>query len=317
MKVFGPIPSRRLGQSLGINNIPPKTCSYSCVYCQVGRTSRMLTERREFYKPGDILGEVDEGITNIGKANETIDYITFVPDGEPTLDLNLGEMIEMLKSYKIKIAVITNGSLLWKKDVQEELSKADLVSIKIDSVLESVWRKIDRPQHTLSLSKIIEGIEKFSQHFKGDLLTETMLVEGINDFDESLKETASLVSWLDPTKAYLLIPTRPPSESWVKPPANEVINKAFQIFNERLNKVELITGYEGNDFIYTGNFEDELLSTLSVHPMREEAIKSVIAKSVAGWPILQKLLIEKKLVEVEYAGKKFYQRNFNEGVVSN
>jgi len=317
MKVFGPIPSRRLGQSLGINNIPPKTCSYSCVYCQVGRTSRMLTERREFYKPGDILGEVDEGITNIGKANETIDYITFVPDGEPTLDLNLGEMIEMLKSYKIKIAVITNGSLLWKKDVQEELSKADLVSIKIDSVLESVWRKIDRPQHTLSLSKIIEGIEKFSQHFKGDLLTETMLVEGINDFDESLKETASLVSWLDPTKAYLLIPTRPPSESWVKPPANEVINKAFQIFNERLNKVELITGYEGNDFIYTGNFEDELLSTLSVHPMREEAVKSVIAKSVAGWSILQKLLIEKKLVEVEYAGKKFYQRNFNERVVSN
>ena len=317
MKVFGPIPSRRLGQSLGINNIPPKTCSYSCVYCQVGRTSRMLTERREFYKPGDILGEVDEGITNIGKANETIDYITFVPDGEPTLDLNLGEMIEMLKSYKIKIAVITNGSLLWKKDVQEELSKADLVSIKIDSVLESVWRKIDRPQHTLSLSKIIEGIEKFSQHFKGDLLTETMLVEGINDFDESLKETASLVSWLDPTKAYLLIPTRPPSESWVKPPANEVINKAFQIFNERLNKVELITGYEGNDFIYTGNFEDELLSTLSVHPMREEAIKSVIAKSVAGWSILQKLLTEKKLVEVEYAGNKFYQRNFNEREVSN
>ncbi len=97
MKVFGPIPSRRLGQSLGINNIPPKTCSYSCVYCQVGRTSRMLTERREFYKPEEILSEVAERIINIRKANETIDYITFVPDGEPTLDLNLGEMIEMLK----------------------------------------------------------------------------------------------------------------------------------------------------------------------------------------------------------------------------
>lgn len=317
MKVFGPIPSRRLGKSLGINNIPPKTCSYSCVYCQVGRTSRMLTERREFYKPGDILGEVDERITNIGKANETIDYITIVPDGEPTLDINLGEMIEMLKSYKIKIAVITNSSLLWKKDVQEELSKADLVSIKIDTVLESVWRKIDRPQHTLTLSKIIEGIEKFSQHFKGDLLTETMLVKGINDFDESLKETASLISWLVPKKAYLLIPTRPPAESWVKPPVNEVINKAFQIFNERLSEVELITGYEGNDFVYTDNFEDELLSTLSVHPMREEAIESFIEKSIADWSILQRLLTEKKLVEVEYAGNKFYQRNFNERVIRN
>jgi wyosine [tRNA(Phe)-imidazoG37] synthetase (radical SAM superfamily) len=277
----------------------------------------MLTERREFYKPEEILSEVAERIINIRKANENIDYITFVPDGEPTLDLNLGEMIEMLKVYEIKIAVITNGSLLWKKDVQEDLFKADLVSIKIDSVLESVWRKTDRPQHTLSLSKIIEGIEHFSQHFKGDILTETMLVEGFNDFDESLKETASLISWLDPTKAYLLIPTRPPSESWVKPPSNESINNAFQIFDERLNKVELITGYEGNDFVYTGNFEDELLSTLSVHPMREEAIKSFIAKSVAGWPILQKLLTEKKLVEVEYAGNKFYQRNFNERAIRN
>jgi len=311
MKVFGPIPSRRLGQSLGINNIPPKTCSYSCVYCQVGRTSRMLTKRREFYKPEEILSEIAERITNIKKVNETIDYITFVPDGEPTLDINLGQMIEKLKSYKIKIAVITNGSLLWKEDVQENLFNADLVSIKIDTVLESVWHKINRPQHTLTLSKIIEGIEKFSQHFKGDLLTETMLVNGINDFEESLKNTSSLIGWLDPTKAYLLIPTRPPSESWVKPPANEVINKAFQIFNERLNKVELITGYEGNDFIYTSNFEDELLSTLSVHPMREEAIESFISKSVTGWSILQKLLTEKKLVEIDYAGEKFYQRNFN------
>ncbi len=317
MKVFGPIPSRRLGKSLGVNNIPPKTCSYSCVYCQVGRTSSMLTERREFYKPGDILGEVDEKITNIGKADETIDYITFVPDGEPTLDLNLGEMMEMLKSYKIKIAVITNGSLLWKKDVREDLFKADLVSIKIDTVLENAWYKINRPQHTLTLSKIIEGIEKFSQHFKGDLITETMLVEGVNDSDESLEETASLISWLVPKKAYLLIPTRPPAEGWIKPPVNEVINKAFQIFNEQLSEVELITGYEGNDFVYTGNFEDELLSTLSVHPMREEAIESFIKKSIAGWSILQKLLNEKKLVEVEYAGNKFYQRNFNQRVVSN
>ena len=317
MKVFGPIPSRRLGRSLGINNIPPKTCSYSCVYCQVGKTSRMLTNRREFYKPENILSEVAGRITDIKNANENVDYITFVPDGEPTLDINLGKMIENLKPYKIKIAVITNGSLLWKENVQEDLFKADLVSMKIDTVLESVWRKINRPQHTLTLSKIIEGIEKFSQHFKGDLITETMLVEGINDFDESLKETASLISWLSPQKAYILIPTRPPAESCVKPPVNEKINKAFQIFNERLNEVELITGFEGNDFAYTGSFEDELLSTLSVHPMREEAIESITEKSVHGWYILQRLISEKKLVEVEYAGNKFYQRNFNERAIRN
>ncbi len=309
MKVFGPIPSRRLGRSLGINNIPPKTCSYSCVYCQVGRTTRMQIERQKFYEPAEIMFDVNKKVKAAQKIGEPIDFLTFVPDGEPTLDLNLGNTIEQLKTFDIKIAVITNGSLLWMKDVQEDLFNADLVSIKVDSVIEEVWRKINRPHNKLSLSKVIKGIENFCQHFKGEILTETMLVEGINDFDESLIETAALINWLRPTKAYLLIPTRPPVESCVMPPSNEVINKAFQIFRNKVKNVELLTRYEGNDFSFSSDAEKELLSILSVHPMRKEAIETYLKKAGSNWDLIESLINKNLLEEVQYAGSKFLVKN--------
>ena len=143
--VFGPIPSRRLGRSLGINNIPPKVCSYSCIYCQIGATDSMSIKRNEYFSPKDILIEVSEKVKQLQSTGERIDYLTFVPDGEPTLDINLGKTIDLLKPLGIKIAVITNSSLLWDEEVQKDLFKADWVSVKIDTVDEKIWHKIDRP----------------------------------------------------------------------------------------------------------------------------------------------------------------------------
>jgi wyosine [tRNA(Phe)-imidazoG37] synthetase (radical SAM superfamily) len=183
--IFGPIPSRRLGRSLGVNNIPPKVCSYSCVYCQVGATDSMTIKRKVFFSPDEIYNEVSEKIRQIEKAGEKIDYITFVPDGEPTLDINLGNIIERLKSFGIRIAVITNSSLIWEKEVRNDLMKADWVSVKIDSVYDNIWRKINKPHGLLELQKIISGIKEFAFSFKGLLVTETMLVKGINDNKES------------------------------------------------------------------------------------------------------------------------------------
>ncbi len=125
---FGPVPSRRLGQSLGINNIPPKICTYSCIYCQLGITNNQIAQRKSFYKPKEIKHAVKNKIKEARGRREAIDYLTFVPDGEPTLDINLGKEIELLKTLDIRIAVITNASLLWKKDVQDDLSKVDCVS---------------------------------------------------------------------------------------------------------------------------------------------------------------------------------------------
>ncbi len=169
--LFGPIPSRRLGRSLGINNIPPKVCSYSCVYCQIGLTNSMSYRRQSFFTPDDIFDEAAARIAELSRANERIDYLSFVPDGEPTLDINLGKTIDKLKKFGIKIAVITNASLIWDRDVRSGLMNADWVSLKIDSVDEEVWRKIDRPHGSLHLDAIMDGAIEFSRAFKGMLVT--------------------------------------------------------------------------------------------------------------------------------------------------
>ena len=129
MLTFGPVPSRRLGRSLGINNIPPKVCTYSCVYCQLGSTIKMRIKRQNFFKPSEIQKEIKKKIEKVHEVGENIDYLTFVPDGEPTLDINLSREIDLLKPLGIKIAVITNASLIWREDVRNELIKADWVSL--------------------------------------------------------------------------------------------------------------------------------------------------------------------------------------------
>jgi wyosine [tRNA(Phe)-imidazoG37] synthetase (radical SAM superfamily) len=185
MIAFGPVPSRRLGRSLGINNIPPKICTYACVYCQLGRTIKMRVERAAFYEPEEILRDVRGKVEKARRAGEAIDYLTFVPDGEPTLDLNLGRAIDLLKPLGIKIAVITNSSLMWHEDSREALMQADWVSLKVDAVREDIWRRVDRPHGTLQLASIQDGILGFAKTYTGHLVTETMLVEGINDGESS------------------------------------------------------------------------------------------------------------------------------------
>jgi len=307
---FGPVPSRRLGRSMGINNIPPKICTYSCIYCQLGRTLKMQVERKKFYDVGKVVEDVKKKVEEAEKAGEHIDYLTFVPDGEPTLDINIGEEIKGLKQLGIKIAVITNSSLIWKEDVRNELCKADWVSLKVDAVSEGVWRRVDRPHGKLRLDEIMEGMRAFSQNFKGELVTETMLIDGVNDGDEEIENIASFVHGLSPRKSYISIPTRPPAED-VKPSPEQKINAAYQIFKGKKINVEYLIGYEGNDFAFTGNVEEELLGIMSVHPMRENAVKEFLEKANAGWDVVEKLLKENKLIETEYQGNKFYMRKLS------
>ena len=308
MIAFGPVPSRRLGRSLGINNIPPKVCTYSCVYCQVGRTLKMQVERRKFYDPEKILAEVQDKVERSKEAGEAIDYLTFVPDGEPTLDVHLGSEIELLKPLGIKIAVITNGSLIGREDVREELMEADWVSLKVDSVREEVWRRINRAHHALRLSSIQDGMLEFAEVYNGELVTETMLVEGVNDSDALVGEVADFLARLRPAHAYLSIPTRPPAEEWVQAPGEESINRAYQILSSRVDHVEYLIGYEGNAFAFTGNVEEDLLSITAVHPMREEAVSEFLARAGADWSIVHGLIAQRRLIETEYEGRKFYMR---------
>jgi len=309
MLAFGPIPSRRLGKSLGVNNIPAKICSYSCIYCQLGNTIKLSVQRRGFCKPEKIFKEVEQKYKKAKSRNERIDYLTFVPVGEPTLDLSLKEEIKLVRHLQTPIAILTNASLIWREEVKETLLDTDFVSVKIDAVTERLWKSIDRPHKSLTISQITDGIVKFSKDFKGTLVTETMLVKGI-DYTDELEKIAGFLAEVEPDKAYVAIPTRPPAEEWVKPATEKVINEAYQVFAETLGtkRVEYLIGYEGNAFAFTGNIEEDLLSITSVHPMREEAVKKLLSKANSEWTAVEILLKKGDLIEIEYENHKYYMR---------
>ena len=308
MSIFGPVPSRRLRRSLGINTIPTKICSYSCVYCQVGRTCKVQVARRRFSRPEAISSEVERIVEELGHRNETVDYLTFVADGEPTLDINLGRMIELLKPLGIKIAVITNASLISRADVRAELSLADWVSLKVDSVNEELWRIINQPDPTLQFDDLLSGMLSFSKEFRGVLTTESMLLRGINDADVNLEPLATFLAELKPAIAYVAVPIRPPAERWVAIPEAETLNRAVQIISKKLKHVEYLTGYEGNTFAFSGDAATDLLSITAVHPMREDAVLGLLAKAHADWSCVEQLIAENLMQQTEYEGRTFYLR---------
>lgn len=311
MRVFGPVPSRRLGRSLGINNIPHKICTYSCVYCQIGKAIKMQDVRQEFYKPDELVDEAKKILCNIHTHLEYPNYLTIVPDGEPTLDIHLGELIDKLKITNIPVAVITNASLINIPKVQSDLSKADYVSLKIDTLNFETFHKVNKPFKGLNLNKITDGITLFAKKFSGKLVTETMLLKGMNDSYNEIEEVASFLEIIRPDIAYIAIPTRPPAFSYAKAVDEEKINEAYFILKKRLPVVELLTGYEGNAFSSTGNVQDDILSITSVHPMREDAVKQLLQKSGEQMDVIDKLIDLKLITRINYQGKDYYLRNFS------
>ena len=310
MITFGPIPSRRLGRSLGINNIPSqKICSYSCIYCQVGITKKYSTTRTSFYNPSIIFDEVKKHLSQI-KENDSPNYLTFVSNGEPTLDISLGESINKLKSIGIPIAVITNASLLSIPEVRNDLSNADWVSVKVDCGNENVWKKINRPHADLNFNEYKNGLRLFAKEFRGKLNTETMLVKGINDHIEQLKETAQLIKEIRPNISYISIPTRPPALKWVNKPNEESINEAYHIFADNQLNPEMILGFEGTNTGFTGNAIEDIINICSVHPIREDTMKELLRKNQADPTILDTLVSNKYIQKVEYKSNIFYIRKF-------
>ena len=308
---FGPVTSRSLGRSLGINNIPHKICSYACVYCQLGPTLKMQIQRRAFYEPQEILDAVQDKVAGAGRAGEPIDYLTFVPDGEPALDLHLGREIELLRPLGVPIAVITNASQIGRADVRHDLAQAGWVSLKFDALDEPIWRRVNRPHRGLDFTSICNGALEFATSFGGQLVTETMLVAGVNDGQAHLRTLARFLGRLQPSVAYLSVPTRPPAEAWVRAPDEVALIRAYQILSEEVPRVEVLAGYEGDAFAFTGDVEENLLSITAVHPMRKEAVAAFLARAGVAWTVVRRLVAAGRLVETEYGGHTFYLRRLS------
>ena len=305
---FGPVPSRRLGRSLGINNIPPKSCSYSCLYCQVGITQRREIEPRSFYSPDAIARAVTQQVEKAEQAGESIDYLTFVPDGEPTLDINLDKSINLLRPLNIPIAVISNASLVWLDNVRRILREADWVSLKLDTIDERIWQQLNQPHPDLQLPDILQGIKKFADSYPGKLVTETMLVAGVNDAPDSLVELSEFLVSVKPAIAYLAVPTRPPAYHEVTAPDEQRLIQAFEIFKAKLDEVQYLIGYEGDEFVPLGDPKHNLLAITAVHPMREEAIQHFLTKAGCDWSLVETLLAEGEIRQVCFGEHRFYVR---------
>jgi wyosine [tRNA(Phe)-imidazoG37] synthetase (radical SAM superfamily) len=263
--VFGPVPSRRLGLSLGVDIIPYKTCSYNCIYCQLKETTDQRIKRAAFLPLNNILSEVKEAVQN----NQRIDYITFSGSGEPTLNSDIGVMIGKIKKMTdIKVAVLTNGSLLFRPDVRRHLMEADLVKPSLDAGTKETFLKINRPHPNLSLDKIIEGIKRFSKEFPKEVYLEIMLVSGINDADPEIDALARAIRGMKLTKVHLNTVVRPPCEDKAKPVSEKRLSEIKKRLEEETSfSVELIPEFSRRENIaYHESIEEAIMDLLLRRP---------------------------------------------------
>jgi len=269
----------------------------------------MLCEPTVFYKPEVIRDDVRARLDAARRKGERVDYLAFVPDGEPTLDVNLGTTIALVKELGVPVAVITNGALLWLPEVRKRLVLADWVSVKVDAAREDLWRKIDRPHPRLAFSRILEGVIAFAEEYRGKLVTESMIVPALNDADEDIAAIAAIVRRLEPAHAYLSTPTRPAAEGWVHPETDDATLRHWRsVFSEQAPVAELMVAYEGDDFVSTGDSASDLLAITAVHPMREDAVHELLADSGMTWDLVEQLLADGALVRTTYGGDTFYRR---------
>jgi len=273
--VFGPVPTHRLGRSLGIDPVPSKTCNWNCVYCQLGRTVPLQNERREYIPTRAIQAEIEYAL---GKFTEDeVDWVTFVGSGETTLHSGLGELIRSAKALtEIPVAVITNGSLLSQPELREELRPADAVLPALDAGNALLYRKINRPWPKLTFEALVNGLQAFRQEYTGKLWIEVMLVKGLNDTEEALHEIGALLRCIRPALVHLGIPDRPPAEPWVKPADDAGIMRAMAILSEYTHVVHPAVG----EFRISesGNIAEQILAIITRHPMLEQDLVRGLGK---------------------------------------
>jgi wyosine [tRNA(Phe)-imidazoG37] synthetase (radical SAM superfamily) len=264
-----------LGQSLGIDAIPLKTCNWNCVYCQLGRTRPLENVRRDYYPGEDILHEVERAIR--AHPSGGIDWITFVGSGEPLLQESIGWLIRRIKQMtRLPLAVITNGSLLHLPEVRRELAPADAVLPSLDAGTPALYRRINRPHPQLTFDLLIQGLTAFGREYQGKLWVEVMLVSGVNDTVQALGDLAAVLDKIRPHRVHLNLPTRPPAETWVRPPREAGLMRASSILGSIADVVHPAEG----SFDLSGyrNIEQAVMEILTRHPMRQDELERTLAQ---------------------------------------
>lgn len=301
--IYGPVPSRRLGFSLGIDIIPFKTCSFNCIYCQLGPTSKKTIKRKEYFPSSVILSQIKK-VLNSGQR---IDYITFSGSGEPTLNSAIGTLIrEIKKITSIPVAVLTNSSLFTLKSVRKALRASDLVVPSLDAATQEIFAKINRPYPSLKIKKIIEGLKEFRCEFKGSLWLEIMLVKGVNDSPPHIKKLKEAISEISPDKVQLNTVIRPPAENFALPLNPKDLDRIKNILGE---KCEIIAEFDKKEQSPPSeNLEGAILSMIQRRPVTLTDISSSLGKHKNEIiKYLNFLLKEGKVKLVVHKGLRYYE----------
>ncbi|MBM9519848.1 radical SAM protein [Desulforhopalus vacuolatus] len=299
--IFGPVPSRRLGQSLGVSPIPEKTCNYNCIYCQLGRTNKMTNERRSFFPLKEIMDELKTYM----KEKVDFDVITIVGEGEPTLYADLGMLIDEIKKLTDKpVVVITNSALMSDEGVRNALYKADIILPTMDAFDEESLKKINRPIGTIKFTEVLQGLIEFSHNYKGKMWVEIMLVGGFNDSDTQLAALKMQLEKLKFDRVYVNTPVRPPSESYARKVSQETLEKANKMFSAL--SIENLTA--GEFFSNDPDIIEAVLEIITRHPMKEDEIKKFIEmRNEDVEKTFTKLRNSGKIDICEYEGEKTYR----------
>ncbi|TET67406.1 MAG: radical SAM protein [Candidatus Zixiibacteriota bacterium] len=260
--LYGPVPSRRLGFSLGVDLVPFKTCSLDCVYCQLGRTTNLTIDRKEYSPTAEIIDELNQYL----KSSPSLDFITFSGSGEPTLHSRLGEMIGLVKENypQYKVAVLTNGTLFCRGEVREEVKRADLLVPSLDAVSEPVFKRLNGPHHGLNLEEIISGLIQLRNEFEGEIWLEVFIVPNLNDSETELQVLKEAIERINPDKVQLNTLDRPGAESWVVAARKERLEKIASY----LPRAEVIAKFpsEKKTGAYSKDIEASIVSTLKRRP---------------------------------------------------
>lgn len=301
--LYGPVYSRRLGSSLGVDLIPYKTCSFDCVYCQLGKTTHKIIERRSFFPKKKVIEELEEFL----EREEGIDYITLSGSGEPTLNSDLPHIIEAIKKISQKpLCLITNASLFYKKEVRKALGGIDLIIPSLDAPDREIFLKINRPHRNLKFQEIIEGLIKLTEEFKGRIYLEIMLVKGINDSAVCARKFKKIISKINPQKIQINTPIRLPKEEWVKIPSLKVIDNFLKILDwdaelikERVKRCRKLL---------PRNIEDDIIRLLSRRPESlSELSKTLKIRNPILLKIINSLEKKKKISCYLYRRRLFYR----------
>lgn len=262
-QIFGPVPSRRLGFSLGVDVVPFKTCSLDCIYCQLGRTTNKTIQRKEHVASGSVLREIEEVL----RQGKRIDYVTFSGSGEPTLNSEIRKMISRIKKLtSIPVAILTNGTLLYQARIREDLMEADLVIPSLDTVTGGIFETVNRPHPSLEIEEVITGIDTFSQDFGGKVWLEIVLVKGINDSLEEIERVARVTGKMNLERIQLNTVVRPPAEEFAGPLSREDLENMKTVLGE---KCEIIAEFERpTQRAQEVDVEKRILSMVKRRPLR-------------------------------------------------